>query len=118
MISPATINAKGKFSISVRSLTGSLRITGQVKGRKAIGTFRSKFSNVGVTCDSRTIHWTALPPRLVRILPGGPYRFGQPAGCSKISGAGVGAAKGLAAGAPAEEALAGPAFALPPAKRT
>ena len=62
VIPPAPISAKGNFSISVTEPDGdSLHITGHVQGRKATGTFRSKFSVGSVTCNSRTFQWKALP---------------------------------------------------------
>lgn len=61
---PATaINQQtGKFSpIKITEPDGDkLTITGKIKGRQASGTFRSSFSAGPVTCDTGTLHWTAL----------------------------------------------------------
>ena len=61
LISPASINSAGKFTISEANSGGStLKISGKVTGRKASGTFRVKFSNPGVTCDTKTMRWKAF----------------------------------------------------------
>jgi hypothetical protein len=62
-IPAATIRKQtGTFSINVTDSAGNkLNISGKVKGRKASGSFRSRFAaGGGVTCDTKTLHWTAL----------------------------------------------------------
>ncbi len=55
------INRAGKFSIHVTNAAGSkLDITGKVRGRKAFGTLRDRFSVGSVHCDTKAMHWTAL----------------------------------------------------------
>jgi hypothetical protein len=59
-ISPASINAAGRFMINEVNPGGStLKIAGKITGRRASGTFRIVFDNPGVHCDTKTRHWKA-----------------------------------------------------------